>query len=121
MGLDFSGFSINAEKLGQQLLDGLTGNLLKDLTDPDQIEMASRASVTIAGHSLMAIGASEEIIAQLQEDYDSAWAVLLTLASADIEDGTAAAASVRTNLNVFIREFLVEASRIGITALIAAV
>jgi len=117
--LNFNDLTSNAENLGKDLLNELTGRFLSQITDPATIDLASRQTAIIASTPVAMIGAPDDVRAQLQNDYDAAVSVLLSLASAQVEDGSAAAAAVQTKVRTFVSEFVATAIKVGVASLVA--
>lgn len=116
---NFGDLAANAANLGSDLLAQLTGNLLSHVTDPAQIDMATRATADITSTPIAMIGATPELKADLQNTYDAAVAVLLTLASAQVEDGSAVALQVQAKLRTFVTDFISTAIKVGVASLVA--
>jgi hypothetical protein len=98
----------NIANLGSQILDQLKADVLANLTDPEALAMAERATATLAAVPIAMIGAPVDVKADLQNQFDAAQATLFSLASAEVEDAANASAAVRekifTVINVVIRD-----------------
>jgi hypothetical protein len=98
----------NAANLAGQLLDQLKADVLGTLTDPEAIAMAERATAVLAAVPIATIGATDDVKADLQNQWDAALAVLYSLASAGVEDAAHAQAAVQKRVfdvvNLIIRD-----------------
>jgi hypothetical protein len=98
----------NAANLAGQLLDQLKADVLGTLTDPESIAMAERATAVLAAVPIATIGATDDMKADLQNQWDAALAVLYSLASAGVEDAAHAQAAVQKRIfdvvNLIIRD-----------------
>lgn len=117
--IDFGDVAANAANLGTDLLNQLTGDLLSHVQNQAEIDMASRSTATIASVPIAMIGASDEAKTNLQNDYDAAVTVLLSLASAQVEDGSVAAQQAQAKVRTFIQNFIATAIKAGVASLVA--
>jgi hypothetical protein len=100
----------NAANLAGQLLDQLKA-------DPESIAMAERATAVLAAVPIATIGATDDMKADLQNQWDAALAVLYSLASAGVEDAAHAQAAVQKRIFDVINVVLTDAIKVGFGAL----
>jgi hypothetical protein len=91
--------------------------LLGTLTDPESIAMAERATAVLAAVPIATIGATDDVKADLQNQWDAALAVLYSLASAGVEDAAHAQAVVQARVFNIINVVLADAIKVGFGAL----
>lgn len=119
--LNLGTLSDNAANLAGQLLDQLKADVLGTVTDPAALDMAQRATATLAAVPVMMIGAPPDVAADLQNQYDCALATLGSLASAAVEDAAHAQAAARERVFVIVNDVLRQAVAVAFTALKIAV
>jgi len=105
------------QQLSADLLSGLRADLLGHITDPTEIDLISRNTAKIAAAGISLVGATGDALAQAQQDYNSAIAVLATLASAAVEDEANAQANAIAKLATFAQSFLAKALTAAIEAI----
>jgi len=117
MSLNLGDLSASASKLGNDLLAGLQSGLLAHITDPIQVDLLSRNTAKIAAGGLALVSPLAEVVVQAQEDINAGYAVILSLASAGVEDAAGLAREELAKLGAFVTEFLT----VAITAAIKAI
>lgn len=117
--VDFNQILSNLGNLGTDLLKGLTDNLLSHVTNPQDLDVITRATTTLATLPITTIGADDVAKAEAKSSYDTAIAVLYSYASAEEEEVASVAAKTQASIKKYVDDFLGMALRAGLTALIA--
>ncbi len=106
-----------AQSLGNDLLTGLKTDLLSHVTDTVQLDLLTRATAKIGAAGIGLISPDPAMKAQATDDYNTALAVLLSLASAANEDAATARDAAMVKLGAFVNNFLTIALQSAIKAI----